>query len=127
MPPSRGLWCSAGERQSSKGQSVFHAQDVLVPHRTGQGPAIADIEGTVFAEIEAASQLGVDNRVAGGVLDAHVRGNARGELLASDYGPADEFRNGRKAKVPRVVNLIAQANAIPDDVAREVGAVNRNP
>src|SRR5262245_57392159 len=69
--------------------SVLDAQNVLVPDVAGEGAAVADVQTVVVAKVEPSAELGIDDGVAGGVLNRFT-GQCVG-LFAVENGPADEL------------------------------------
>src|SRR5213594_1851675 len=94
-------------------QPVFGPDNILVPNRAGEGSTVADVNVAMRTEPEPGADLGVDDRVPGGVENHTGR---IGELLAAEHRPADEFRHGSDAKIVIVVYPVIQADAVSDDV-----------
>src|SRR5262249_60281317 len=107
--------------------AILDPDNILVPDRAGEGAAVADGEAVVVSVVDAQSELGVDDRVAGGVLYQIL---SSVELLPTQDGPADELDDGGDGQALHVLarNLwlahdeVAEADAVRDHVAGEVGA-----
>src|SRR5262245_5109141 len=102
--------------------SELEANDVAVPSVAREGAAVADVEVGAVAEADADAELGVDDGVAGGVFDAAV-----GRLRAVEHGPAEHFHDRRDVEAAVVHGGVAGADAVAQDVAGKITAVDRNP
>src|SRR5262245_21502957 len=124
--------CEAVERrlQSSKDLEEppeLDTHNVVVPNVPSQGLSIANVHIGIIAKSHSDAQLGIDDRRASRFLEEALRPFVRQGGLPVQYSPAHQFSDWPYVAIAGIHQIVSQAYAVSQYVAREVCTVNWNP
>src|SRR5438132_937960 len=108
-------------------QSKFYSIGILIPAIACKRPAVADVQIAPFLKLETAAELGVHDRFAGRVLGHSDPRGLQHRLASAQHRPTHQLGDGNDLEMARLIRVIMDTDAVANDVAREIGAVERQP